>query len=81
MIDTSIGILDLLQTSAKDMEIEKFYDRFGENITLRGGIDVQETLTAGTEKEVRQEVNKIKNLWEKKYNYRSFTWNIARNFY
>jgi len=63
MIDAGIDMFDVVQTSAKDMEIEKFYKKFGKNVCINGAIDVQKLLVSGTLKMVKEEVKKIKNLW------------------
>jgi uroporphyrinogen decarboxylase len=65
MIDAGIDVFDVVQTSAKDMEIEKFYKNFGKSICIHGGIDVQKLLASGSHYEIREEVKKIRNLWGK----------------
>jgi len=63
MIDCGLDMFDVLQTSAKDMDIEAFYKKFGRDVCVQGGIDVQRLLTCGTSEQVSEEVRKIKNLW------------------
>jgi uroporphyrinogen decarboxylase len=63
MIDAGIDVFDVVQTSARDMEIENVYRLYGGNVCLHGGLDVQKLLVEKTEKEVRQEVQKIMDLW------------------
>ena len=63
MIDAGIDVFDVVQTSARNMEIERFYKRFGSSICIHGGIDVQRLLSSGTPGEIREEVKKIKHLW------------------
>ena len=63
MIDAGIDVFDVVQTSARNMEIERFYKRFGNSICIHGGIDVQRLLSSGTSGEIREEVKKIKHLW------------------
>ena len=63
MIDAGIDVFDVLQTSARNMKLDKFYSKFGRSVCVHGGIDVQKLLFSGTEKEIRQEVKKIKELW------------------
>lgn len=63
MIDAGIDMFDVVQTSAKDMEIEKFYKKFGKDVCINGAIDVQKLLVSGTPKMVKEEVRKIQNLW------------------
>lgn len=63
MIDAGIDMFDVLQTSARDMEVEKFYKKFGKSVCVQGGIDVQKILTSGTPQDIKKEVKKIKELW------------------
>lgn len=63
MIDAGIDIYDVLQTSAKDMELDKFYKKFGRDVAIQGGIDVQRLLINGTPLDIRNEVKKIEKLW------------------
>lgn len=63
MIDARIDIFDVFQTSAKDMEIDKFYKKFGKDLAVHGGVDVQTLLINGTPQDIKNEVKKIKELW------------------
>ncbi len=63
MIDAGIDVFDVVQTSAKDMEIKKFYKKFGKSVCIQGGIDVQQLLVMKNPKEIREEVKIIKELW------------------
>jgi len=63
MIDAGIDMFDVLQTSAKDMDIESFYKKFGNKICVQGGVDVQKLLIDGTPQMIIEEVKKIKELW------------------
>lgn len=63
MIDAGIDVLDVVQTSAKDMELEKMYKLYGKDICLHGGIDAQDLLINKKPKEVREEVDKVIDLW------------------
>ncbi len=63
MIDAGIDVFDVVQTSAKDMEIENVYTLYGKDVCLHGGLDVQKLLVEKTALEVRDEVRKIKDLW------------------
>jgi hypothetical protein len=63
MIDAGIDMFDVVQTSAKDMEIEKFYKRFGKDVCINGAIDVQKLLVNKKPKDIKEEVKKIKDLW------------------
>lgn len=64
MIDAGIDIFDVVQTSAKDMELEKVYKFYDKKVCLHGGIDVQKLLIHGDAKDVKKEVQKIKSLWK-----------------
>ena len=63
MIDAGIDIFDVVQTSAKDMDLENMHKLYGKNICLHGGIDVQNLLVFGSPEEIREEVKKVKDLW------------------
>ena len=63
MIDAGIDVFDVVQTSARDMEIENVYRHYGGNVCLHGGLDVQKLLVERSELEVREEVRKIMDLW------------------
>jgi uroporphyrinogen decarboxylase len=66
MIDAGIDVFDVVQTSAKDMEIDNIYKRFGKDVCLHGGIDVKDLLVFGTPAQVKKEVEKIHRLWGNK---------------
>ena len=63
MIDAGIDVFDVVQTSAKDMELEKVYKLYGGKVCLHGGMDVQKLLVEKTTQEVKDEVKKVINLW------------------
>ena len=63
MIDAGIDVFDVVQTSAKDMELEKIYKNYGKSVCLHGGIDVQKLLIHGNPKQIKEEVKKVINLW------------------
>ena len=63
MIDAGIDIFDVVQTSAKDMDLENVYRLYGKSVCLHGGIDVQDLLINGTTQDIKDEVKKIKELW------------------
>ena len=63
MIEAGIDIFDVVQTSAKDMEIENIYKLYEKDICLHGGIDVQKLLVSGKPIDVENEVKKIIELW------------------
>jgi len=63
MIDAGIDVFDVVQTSARDMEIENVYRLYGKEVCLHGGLDVQKLLVEKSEDEVREEVRKISDIW------------------
>jgi len=63
MIDAGIDVLDVVQTSARDMDLEIMYRRYGQDVCLSGGIDVQKLLVSGTPAQVRAEVRRAHDLW------------------
>ena len=63
MIDAGIDVFDVVQTSAKDMELEKIHKLYGEDVCLHGGIDIQKLLVEKTVKEIEEEIKKVKDLW------------------
>jgi uroporphyrinogen decarboxylase len=63
MIDAGIDVFDVVQTSARDMDIETVHDLYGGEVCLHGGLDVQKLLVEKSEQEVRDEVRRIMDLW------------------
>jgi uroporphyrinogen decarboxylase len=63
MIDAGIDVFDVVQTSARDMDIENVYRLYGDRVCLHGGLDVQKLLVEKTQQEVREEVKRIMDLW------------------
>ena len=63
MIDAGIDVFDVVQTSAKDMELEKMYKLYGEKVCLHGGMDVQKLLVEKKPEEIKEEVKKVIDLW------------------
>ena len=63
MIDAGIDVFDVVQTSAKDMELEKVYKRYGKSVCLHGAVDVQKLLINGDPKTIKEEVKKVIELW------------------
>lgn len=64
MIEAGLDVFDVVQTSAKDMYLENIYSLYGEKICMHGTIDVQKVLVGRTEKQVRDEVKKVIDLWD-----------------
>lgn len=63
MIDSGIDVFDVVQTSAKDMELEKIYKRYGKSVCIHGGIDVQQLMVFGNPEQIKKEVIKARKLW------------------
>ena len=63
MIDAGIDVFDVVQTSAKDMELEKVYKLYGKKVCLHGGMDVQKLLVEKKPEEIKEEVKKVIDLW------------------
>jgi len=66
MIKAGIDIFNVVQTSAKNMEIEKIYNLYSRDVCLCGAIDSQKLLVFGSKKDIMEEIKKIKSLWNKK---------------
>ncbi|MCL4376891.1 MAG: hypothetical protein M1475_08570 [Actinobacteria bacterium] len=63
LIDMGVDILDPIQTSAKDMDLEHLKNRYGKNICFHGGIDVQHMLPFGKVKDIKGYVDKTLSLF------------------
>jgi len=63
MIDAGIDIFDVVQTSAKDMDLENVHKKYGKKVCVHGGIDVQKLLIQKRPEDVKKEVKKIIELW------------------
>lgn len=63
MIDAGIDVFDVVQTSARDMDIEYIYRQYGQDVCLHGALDVQTSLVEKTAGRIREEVRRIKELW------------------
>ena len=63
MIEAGIDIFDVVQTSAKDMDVETLYRRYGNQVCFHGAVDVQKLLVSGKPNQVRDEIHHIRDLW------------------
>lgn len=63
MIDAGIDVFDVVQTSAKKMDLETVYRLYGKDICIHGGIDVQKVLLNEEPEAIKAEVRKINDLW------------------
>jgi len=58
LIDLGVDVLDPIQTSAKDMDIDVIQERFGDELVFHGGIDTQKDLPNFTVEEIKDLVRK-----------------------
>lgn len=63
-IEMGVDILDPVQVSARNMQLEYLKKHFGKDICFHGGLDVQKFLPFATAEEIYLEINRIKNLFE-----------------
>ena len=63
MIDAGIDVFDVVQTSARDMDLGTVYKRYGHSVSLHGAVDVQKLLVFGTPDLVRAEIARANDLW------------------
>lgn len=63
MIEAGIDVFDVVQTSARNMDLDIIYRRYGQEICVSGAIDVQKLLVDGTPELVQAEVRKAHDLW------------------
>ena len=65
-IDAGVDVLDPIQPCSPLMQPENLHAQFGDRICFHGGINVQGILASGTAEEVRQEVVRYEDAFEKK---------------
>lgn len=65
-IDAGVDVLDPIQPCSPQMQPENLHAQFGDRICFHGGIDVQGILSTGTADDVRREVIRYENAFEKK---------------
>jgi len=63
MIDAGIDVFDVVQTSAREMDLETIYAKYGGDVCIHGGIDVQALLVNGKPDDIKAEVKKVRDLW------------------
>ena len=63
LIELGVDILDVVQTSAKDMDITKLHREFSRDICFCGSMDVQQVLIKMTPAEIREEVKLRQELF------------------
>jgi uroporphyrinogen decarboxylase len=55
-IEMGVDLLNPLQPDAKDMDLQKIKDEFGDKISFHGGVDIMRTLPKGNPAKVQAEV-------------------------
>ena len=63
LIEMGVDILDPVQVSAKNMELENLKKKFGKDICFHGGIDAQKFLPFAKPEDIKDEVKKIKEMF------------------
>ena len=63
LIEMDVDILDPVQVSAKNMEIDRLKKLFGKDICFHGGIDAQKLIPLGRPDDIREEVARVKKLF------------------
>jgi uroporphyrinogen decarboxylase len=63
LIDMGVDILDPVQTSAKDMQLEKLQRKFGRDICFHGGIDVQNLIPFGKPADIKDYISRAQHLF------------------
>ncbi|MCL4385933.1 MAG: hypothetical protein M1479_07200 [Actinobacteria bacterium] len=64
LIDMGVDILDPVQVSAKNMQLDLLKKKFGKNICFHGGLDVQKFLPFAKPEEIKAEVKRIMKLFK-----------------
>jgi len=65
-IEAGVDVLDPIQPCSPLMQPENLHAQFGDKICFHGGIDVQGILATGTADDVRREVTRYENAFERK---------------
>ncbi len=63
LIEMGVDILDPVQVSAKNMELENLKKRFGKDLCFHGGLDSQKFLKQSDPNKIRKKVREINNLF------------------
>jgi uroporphyrinogen decarboxylase len=64
LIEMGVDILDPVQVSARDMEINNLKKQFGKDICFHGGVDAQKLLPFGSPEEIRKEIRRIRSIFD-----------------
>jgi len=63
MIEAGIDVFDVVQTSARGMELEHLHSQYGRDLCFHGTLDVQKDLVQKSAGEIRELVRRVKDLW------------------
>lgn len=66
MIEAGIDVFDVVQTSARGMQLERLHRLYGDKVCFHGTVDVQKDLVEKTPQGIRDIVRRVKELWEKR---------------
>ena len=64
LIEMGVDILDPVQVSAKNMDLENLKKKFGRDICFHGGIDAQKFLPFAKPSEITSEIARLKKLFD-----------------
>ena len=64
LIEMGVDILDPVQVSARNMEIDRLKKLFGRDICFHGGIDAQRLIPLGNPDDIQKEVKRVKELFD-----------------
>lgn len=68
-IEMGVDLLNPLQPDAKNMDLQKIKDEFGDKISFHGGVDIMRTLPKGKPEQVQAEVKNRVNILGKNGGY------------
>ena len=63
IIECGIDVFDVVQTSARNMDLENVYKICNKKLCLHGGLDVQKLIVSGKPNDIKEEIKKVINLW------------------
>ncbi|MGM0366651.1 MAG: uroporphyrinogen decarboxylase family protein [Actinomycetota bacterium] len=64
LIEMGVDILDPVQTSARDMELDGLKKEYGKDLCFHGGLDIQGFLPRAAPSQVREKVVSIKDMFD-----------------
>jgi uroporphyrinogen decarboxylase len=69
LIDAGLDIFEVVQISAKDMDARELKREFGKDLVFYGGMDVQHFMPHGSPEEVREETQRLIDIFGKDGGY------------